>query len=453
MKRISGTAATLTVMWAIPACYAQESVERSVEDRLRALEESAATEIEALKRQNEALRRELEDLQGTVQSLSSRPSEEEQKTEPAQKQTPRRRQPEPLRPTTPAPETPEDIPEQVGEAPEEDVIDQPTALFGNFVGVLTPKGTLLAETGINYTTSSDNRFFFSGVEIIDALIIGAIEARDTDRTSISASQTLRFGLTGRLEVDATIPFVQQYDRVANIAIQDPRDSIRDRDGSGLGDISFGLHYQLNQGRRWPVVIANIRGKAPTGSGLFDLDEDEAATGSGYWSVEPSLTFIKRTDPVVLFGNIGYQVNLETDAGLTNIDVVENPQGPDLPPILTTTRTRFIDFDAGDALRTSFGLGIALNERVNLNFGYDQSYIFKSETRTETTRVSVQDGREVGREGPTLSTQEGQETTIGSFLFGVSYRPTRKLRVGVTTGIGATDEAPDVNVSLRSQYAF
>jgi hypothetical protein len=327
----------------------------------------------------------------------------------------------------------DDTPETVGERPEEETRRPRIDLFSDVGGILTPRGQWVLEPSVRYSTSGDNRFFFSGVEIVDALLVGVIEARDTERTSVTFTQGVRYGLTNRLEVDVSVPFVSQDDRrtASDISSTDSTSAIRDLSANGLGDISAGLHYQLTNGGAWPYVVGNLRVKAPTGEGPFEVGFDEngnalgAATGSGYWSVEPSLTFIKRVDPVVLFGNLGYQINLETDVD----EVIRD--------------TLYKTYDAGDGLRTSFGLGIAMNEAVNLNFGYDQSYIFASETVVE----QLQDGE------PVDVALEGVEATVGTFLFGVNYRPTPKINLGVSTALGATDEAPDVNLTLRMQYRF
>ncbi|MEE4209079.1 MAG: hypothetical protein V2I43_07430, partial [Parvularcula sp.] len=208
MNKICTSVVALAIVCAAETSLAQQGESSTLEERLRAIEENASFEIRALKAENERLKRDLEALARKVSEMSPPGPAGPQPQNVAKTSTKR---PEPLKPTTPPPEQ-KNVPQQVGEAPKKEVIDQPDTLFANIGGILTPKGRLFGETAINYTTSSDNRFFFSGVEIIDALIIGAIEARDTDRTSIAVSQTLRYGLTPRLEIDATVPFVQQYDR-------------------------------------------------------------------------------------------------------------------------------------------------------------------------------------------------------------------------------------------------
>lgn len=322
-------------------------------------------------------------------------------------------------------------PEEVGVRPEEEEGRPYLAIFSDVGGILTPKGTLYAEPAIDYTVTSDNRFFFQGVEIASAILIGAIEATDSNRRAVTESLALRYGLTNRLEVDARIAYIQRNDRISGVSIDDSVATTRELDGHGLGDVEFGAHYQLNRGVRWPYAIANIRAKAPTGRGPFDVDRNpltgvdrELATGSGYWSLEPSLTFILPTDPAVVFANFGYQVNM--------------PATPDamVGPTLTVR-----EFDPGDAIRASIGVGLSLNERLSVNFGYDQSYFFSTRTLFE-----------LDNEGEIITyATKAPSATVGSFLFGGSYAVNDRIRLNLNTAFGATDEAPDMRVSLRAQF--
>ncbi|MEL7488181.1 MAG: LysM peptidoglycan-binding domain-containing protein, partial [Pseudomonadota bacterium] len=345
----------------------------------------------------------------------------------------RRRQPQ-------SPQSPQnDLPQEVGVRPEDDNDDTFLAIFQDVGGILTPRGALFLEPAVDFTASSDNRFFFEGVEIIDAILIGAIEATDTDRIAITERVGLRYGVTSRFEIDGQLPYVYREDRVAGVAIDDLTQVDDARFGAGLGDVSFGARYQLNNGGKWPYVIANLRAKAPTGNGPFDVDrapnglETELATGSGFWTIEPSLSFLLPTDPAVIFGNIGYQANLSTS--------------PDL--LLSSSPTeeqRITEFKPGDAISASLGVGLSLNDRLSVNFGYDHRYFFRTQSVREITTVDPL----LGITDVTTATLRQEPTTVGNFLFGGSYVVNDKLRLNLNTGFGATDEAPDFRVSLRAQ---
>jgi LysM repeat protein len=321
-------------------------------------------------------------------------------------------------------------PSAVGQRPENDTSEPVLTLAADVGGVLTPKGTLFFEPEIDFAQSSENRFFFSGTEILDAILIGVIEATDTDRMSLVARAGFRYGVTDRLELDAKIPFVYRDDRIAGVALDDSTEFVRDLHGAGLGDIEIGAHYQLTNGAGFPYTIANIRAKAPTGEGPFEVErspsgvELDAATGSGFWTVEPSATFIFPTDPAVFFANLGYQMNFEVS--------------PDEAVGSSIVR----EFDPGDAIRASLGVGLSVNERLSLNFGYDYSHFFRSRLLIESIDPDTM--------LPILTDARQPRVTVGSFGIGGSYYVNDALRLSINTSFGATDEAPDMRILLRAQ---
>ncbi len=363
------------------------------------------------------------------------------------------------------------LPTEVGVRPEDENERPYLAIFSDIGGILTPKGSLYVEPAIDYTVSSDNRFFFQGIEILDAVLIGAIEATDSDRRALTESVSMRYGLTNRLEIDGRIAYVSRQDQVTGVAIDDTTASTRKLGGYGLGDAEVGLHYQLNNGVKFPYTVANLRVKAPTGNGPFDVDRDpisgvetELAVGSGFWTIEPSLTFILASDPASLYANIGYQMNMSVSPNQVFTDTTMSTT-----PGVDRIRQTLDEFDPGDALRTSIGVGLSLNERLSLNFGYDQSFIFRSknsfeqifqdaltEDHDDNPNTPQEPVLNMGQQvyGPVetaLFTTQTTSATIGSFLFGGSYAVSDKLRINLNGAIGATDEAPDARISVRASY--
>lgn len=321
-------------------------------------------------------------------------------------------------------------PTEVGVRPSDEGARPTIAVLPDVGGILTPKGSFFVEPSVDYTVSSDNRFFFQGVEIFDAILIGNIEATNIDRRAKTAGLGVRYGVTDRLEIDGRFSYIERNDRTEGVAIDDGTSVLRELDGSGFGDAEIGLHYQLNRGRQWPFAIVNLRAKAPTGRGPFDVarnaqtgEETELATGSGFWTIEPSFTFILPSDPAVIFGNIGYQVNLK-----------------DRPNEIVGDTT-ILEFDPGEALRASIGVGLSVNERMSLSFGYDQTNFFKSKTLLSGPS---------GGQADVLESLANPSSVVGSFVFGASYTVNNRLRLNFNTGIGATDEAPDIRASLRAQ---
>jgi hypothetical protein len=294
--------------------------------------------------------------------------------------------------------------------------------------VLTPKGVLQLEPMIEYVHNSNNRFVFDGVEVVDAVLIGAIQASDADRDLVTSSLGMRYGLTDRIEVDAKFPFVYRHDRINTQFAGDATETPMEQsfDGTGLGDIEFGAHYQLTG--EPPFLIANARVKSDTGTGPFEVDrspdglEEEAATGSGFWGFEPSLTAIYPSDPVVFFANLGYLVNFgrDVDAQLGD-EFVGN-------------------VEPGDTFSGSLGMGFGLNDRASMSFGYEHEYIF--ETDSEITDA------------------EGNQTTttadslqVGNLFLGGSYRLNDRLTLSSTVQVGVTQDSPDVQLTLRMPVRF
>lgn len=424
----------------------------------------------------------------TQQTAQAQPAE---KTDNTQQQTasPQQASPQPTRVASnnrgnqqDQPNNNNNLPTEVGVRPEDENERPYVALFSDIGGILTPRGTMFVEPAFDYTVASDNRFFFQGIEIVDAVLIGAIEATDTDRRALTSSLAFKYGLTNRLEVDGRIPYVSREDRISGVAINDGNTTVRDLEGAGFGDAEFGLHYQLNDGVKFPYTIANLRVKAPTGKGPFDLDrnpengvESELAVGSGFWTIEPSLTFILSSDPASLYANIGYQYNAPLSPNVVLIDTqipAVEMAGDEAFMVNETFRTTLTDFDPGDAIRTSIGVGLSLNERLSMNFGYDQSFFLRTKSTTEVFEILAQRIPVINSSGQTefifvrdsngspilegsprvrFEPSNSPATTVGSFLFGGSYAVNNKLRINLNGAIGATAEAPDARISIRAQY--
>lgn len=338
-----------------------------------------------------------------------------------------------------APEPPKPAPQRTVEAPpsedtatrppEEKRTEQDITIIADVGGILTPRGQLTFEPILTASHTSSNRFFFQGVEIVDAVLIGAIEATESRRNYVSAQLGLRYGLTDRMELSGKVPFVYRDDRVESTVISEDPDQqgaptfLQDVDGSGIGDIEFGVQYQVNDGKEgWPYFVANLRAKSTTGKGPFEVSRDsegietELATGSGFWSIEPSLTMIYPTDPAVFFTNLGYIWTRGRDVDLN-------------------TGGSFIGHvSPGDTISGSVGLGFALNEAMSMSLGYQHNYVFGTESEINGNLVSARDFQ------------------VGSFLFGMSLGLGRTTGLSMNVAVGVTEESPDVEFTLRMPFS-
>ncbi|MGB5465684.1 MAG: hypothetical protein WBM84_06330, partial [Sedimenticolaceae bacterium] len=212
-------------------------------------------------------------------------------------------------------------------------------------GILTPRNTLTIEPSLKYTQTSTDRVFLEGFGplVLPSFFLGVIDIRETDRKTWIAAVTARYGITNRLQVEAKVPYVWRDDSTRSRPISQSlfSDDVFDADGDDIGDIEFAVDYQINDGLGgWPFFTGSLRVKTDTGTDpysveTFDVvptDENgdcftnddgecliqsfpkELATGTGTWSVQPSLTFLYPTDPAVFYGTVDYSFNLKNDFG-------------------------------------------------------------------------------------------------------------------------------------------
>jgi hypothetical protein len=324
----------------------------------------------------------------------------------------------------------------VGEAPPPEEPKAPEAMaLPEGSGVLTPRGRFVFDPSFEYSRSSSNRLVFRGVEIVTGIQIGVIEASDADRDTLAATAALRYGVTSRLEVEARIPYIHRSDRVTVLAQRD--DTVTrtlELEASGIGDVEASLRYQLTSGAsrmpfigRLPILIANLRYKSETGTSPFEVDRDaagvatELATGSGFWAVEPSISFLVPSDPVVIFGSLSY--------------LYHAPKNIDQTVGSGTNAVHIGEVDPGDSIGANVGFGFALNPRFSFSLGYRHNYIFPTESELGEAR------------------QRSNSLQVGGFLFGWSYRLTERLTLGNNFEFGVTADSPDVRISLRLPYRF
>lgn len=316
--------------------------------------------------------------------------------------------------------TPQAVPAEVGIRPEprkpQDIYVPPEV-----GGILTQKGHLVLEPSVEYAFASDERVEISGFTVLPAILIGSIDIQRVNRNTLIGALTARYGLTNRLEFDVKVPYVWRNDDT--ITRRPYGDSFTEEsfaaDSDNLGDIEFGLHWQMNEAQdHWPYLVANFRVKTTTGKDPFELDRDpetmlatELATGTGFWGVEPSLTWILPSDPAVIYGNISYLWHLEDDKG-----------------------SEYGNIDPGDSYGATIGIGLAVNEKLSLTFGYDHKI--------------VEEMKQDGHSLPGGSTQH-----VGSAQIGGSYRLGKKSSCNFSLYFGVTEDAPDVRLIVRFPFDF
>ncbi len=337
--------------------------------------------------------------------------------------------------------------ERVGRPPEE--INRPPEVAQIFdqPGVLTPRGGFVLEPSMQLGYSSSDRVALVGFTVIPAILIGLVDVRQVKTTTATAALTARYGLTNRFELEARVPYVYiEGDTVSReIFTGTAQDSVFRADGRGLGDVELTARYQLNRGGPdRSFYVAWLRYKSRTGKDLFEVVTDcvtrcvanatgtglplELPTGSGFHSIQPGITWLYPSDPVVFFGSFSYLHNF-TRKDVSRTVLTGAPEG------FPQTTTEFIgDVQAGDIIGMNVGVGLALNEKAAISLGYDLSVVGKTRQNDEDAPGAVR-------------------VMLGTLVVGGSYRLSDRASLNVALGVGVTRDTPDTSLSVRVPVSF
>lgn len=341
----------------------------------------------------------------------------------------------------PAPQPPQQPqqPQPVGQAPESDSRPPEVAQIFDQPGVLTPRGKFVLEPSLQYGYSANDRVALVGYTIIPALLIGLIDVRQVKTTTSTATLTARYGLNNRFELEAKLPYVYvNSDTVSReIFTGSAVDNVFNANGNGIGDVEVTARYQINRGGPdKPFFVGWLRYKSRTGKDLFEVVTDcvtrcvanttgtglplELPTGTGFEAIQPGLTWLYPSDPVVFFGSLSYLHNFKrSNVSRTLLGGVTESLG---------------DVEAGDIIGFNLGMGLALNEKAAISLGYDQNIVGKTKQNGEEVAGAVR-------------------VTLGTLLLGGTYRFNEKVSLNVALGVGVTRDTPDVTFTARVPVTF
>lgn len=307
-------------------------------------------------------------------------------------------------------------------------------------GVLTPRGKYILEPALQFGYSSSNRVALVGYTVIPALLIGLVDVREVKRNTFTASLTGRTGLSNRMEVELKLPYVYRSDATVSreIFTGTAVERVFDTSGKAMGDIELAGRYQLNDGGPDKAYwIGGLRYKSTTGKDPFEVVTDcqtrcigenvtgtglplSLPTGSGFHSLQGSLTWLFPSDPAVFFGNLSYLHNFKRD----NVQRL----------VRNNIREPLGELAPGAIIGFNFGMGLALNDKASLSLGYDHSTVARMKQNGQTVPGSVR-------------------TQLGTLLLGYSYRFNEKRSLSVAVGAGVTRDTPDVSLTVRMPLSF
>jgi hypothetical protein len=307
-------------------------------------------------------------------------------------------------------------------------------------GVLTPRGKVVFEPSVQYGYSSSNRVALVGYTVIPALLIGLLDVREVKRNTTTGTATFRYGFDNRLELEAKIPYVYRSDSTVSREIFTGTAAERafETSGKGIGDIELGWRYQLNDGGvDTPYYIAGLRFKSRTGRDPFQVVTDcqtrcvgqnvtgtglplDLPTGSGFYSLQPSVTWLLPSDPAIFFGGFSYTKNFK--------------RGNVYRTVLNGDKELLGTVEPGDVFGFNFGMGLALNERASFSIGYDHNSVGRMHQNGLVIPGSVR-------------------VQLGTLLLGYSYRLKNNRTLSVSVGAGLTRDTPDVTLMVRMPFTF
>ncbi|HEX7819442.1 MAG TPA: transporter [Sphingobium sp.] len=310
-------------------------------------------------------------------------------------------------------------------APKPDLADK-TQAVPQGLGILTPVGHTTIQPSITYIRAANNRLVFAGIELVPGLQIGSIQASTADRNTTIGQLSIWHGFSSRLEGELTIPVMMRRDSIRLAQVRDGTVSEGfDLRKTALGDIEGAIRWQLNAPltSEKPIFVAALRVKSNTGISPFSITYDEygiahgLATGSGFWGVQPGITFLLPSDPAVIYGGVSYLYQFSRNINRLVGDRLIGRVKP------------------GGAINANIGFGFALNPRFSFSLGYSHSYILP--TRTELSG----------------SFQKSSSLQVGTLDFGMSYRLTQHNSVNFAFQFGVTQDAPNLAVTLRMPFNF
>ena len=258
---------------------------------------------------------------------------------------------------------------------------------------------------MTYTYSDRARITTRGLDILNAIFIGEIFNGDVQTSQLTSSVSLRYGLSDRVNLRATIPYVYQKTEVFNSNLDDlgVRRNHTKQTNHNLGDVTLGASYQIYRSdSRLPSIVGNFSYAMDTG--------DPPVIGRGADRISTGLTFVTQSDPAALFGSINYFHTLDDFQG----------------------------FQRGDMLGGSVGFSYALNYDLSLSTTFN----FLREIENSTLEGAID-----------VTNQLSRRTTIGTLGLGITYGLTNRMALDVNVITGLTDDAPEFTMFVGFPMVF
>jgi hypothetical protein len=290
------------------------------------------------------------------------------------------------------------------------------------------KGRLELEVSETYSHLNSNQLFIDGFGILPVLVVGNVQIERVRTDIFNTTFTTRYKITNDLQAEVRIPYLYEMIRVSTPSGITGRTTASANvestsSSSGLGDVNADLSYHLlNETLTRPAIYVGLGIKARTGRDIFETDDavKNPPTGSGFNSVSVNVNAVKVADPAVVYGSLGYAY------AQPRKNVVWVNPGQNRPSVL-------VDYSPGDSISLGFGLAYALNYKLTLSTGYQQT----------VNLASYINGRKL----------PSSNTNAISLRFGLVWRFNAQTSMDISVSPGLSLDTPAVQVGVRIPYRF
>jgi hypothetical protein len=223
---------------------------------------------------------------------------------------------------------------------------------------------------------------------------------DVNRNEFTWALGLRFGLPWESQFEIGLPYNLVQQQVTDITTA-PVQQISNRWGNSFGDLTVGVAKTLVHESGWmPDLLGRITYEIPTGP----LNSNQVPLLSGQSKLSPSLTALKRQDPLVFVATAGYTKAFQSS-----------------------------EINPGDQINFQTGAFLATSPETTLRGVLQQNFL------QNTTINDV--------------TFKGSNSVQSILTFGASTILGRGFLADLQVGFGLTNTAPKYSVILSSTYRF
>ncbi len=299
------------------------------------------------------------------------------------------------------------------------------------------------DPGFSYSHFSTAQLNLNGFLALDSIFLGTISLDQTDADVATTDVTARYGV-GRFQADVNVPYLYRQSTFRSGGAGGNASGLIEGTvkGSGLGDVSAGLSYQLvKETTTTPDIVISVRAKAPTGINPFGVGlitvpgsqgnlmiPSRLSTGTGVWGFSEGISVLKTIDPMVVFGSFTYFHNFEKH--FPDIDEAQGNQPGSA--------------DLGDAFQYGFGVAFALNDRSSLDMSFTERFVRRSWLKLDPISPSTTSIWQ-----PVI----GSEANVGVLNLGATFSLSNRLTLLTNLGVGITQDAPDMSLTVRLPYQF